>query len=263
MSQDTTITETGDATDQVLSGDSGQVSDEQAGGAVEPDEGTAGESDAQSDQGNALTSAPSTGSGGGSNGAADVRPADVIDIDAELNAKEALADQLSAGTITYEDYAKGIGKHEKRIIQAQRELAKPAKEVAQTIQQQKAASAYWKNWGKGKDLAQIQHGKTVPVSRAKLVYAQVEAEFDANPRYQRPEFQRNRDALIYDKFIDALSAEATKKPGATRAPAPNTRASGNAGIGGGTGAGTAKTARQRLEDGEINLGDDAQRLGMM
>lgn len=189
--------------------------------------------------------------------------ADVIDIDAELNAKEALADQLSAGTITYEDYAKGIGKHEKRIIQAQRELAKPAKEVAQTIQQQKAASAYWQNWGKGKDLAQMQHGKTVPANRAKLVYAQVEAEFDANPRYQRPEFQRNRDALIYDKFIDALGAEATKKPGTTRAPVQNTRASGNAGIGGGNGGGTAKTARQRLEDGEYNLGDDAQRLGMM
>jgi hypothetical protein len=202
-------------------------------------------------------------SGGGSGGQENVRAADVIDIDAELSAKEALADKLEAGTITYEDYAKKVAGHDRNIVKGQRQLAKPAQEVQRTYQQQEANRQYWAKWGQGKDVAQIQYGKTVSAKAAQRVLAEVEAEFDANPRYQRPEFQRNRDALIYDKFIDALGVEA-KKPKQQQATTTSTRASGSGGAGASPiSGGTQKTARERLNDGEYEIGQDAQRLGMI
>lgn len=142
-------------------------------------------------------------------------------------------------------------------------MAEPARRVERAYQQQEQAKAYWTKWGSGKDVAQMQYGKSVTPSRAKAVYTQVEAEFDANPRYQRREFQESRAALIYDKFVDALAVEATKKPGTTTRAPVQTRASGASGAAGGSAAGGNKTARQRLNEGEYDLSGDAQRLGMV
>lgn len=191
-------------------------------------------------------------------------PAQAIDIDSELTKKESLAAKLEAGEVTYEEYAKQAVAIDRNIVKAQRQLAEPARRVQETIQRQENAQNYWRNWGKGKDVAQTHYGKNVPAAKAAALYKQVEEEFLANPRYQRQEFSGQAgDALIYDKFIDALAAESTKKPTIGKTAATSARASGAGGATGAPSTSAGKTARQRLDDGDYDLGGDAQRLGML
>lgn len=178
-----------------------------------------------------------------------------IDLDAELNAKELLIDKYGAGLISPEEYAKQAAVHEKNILKAQRELAKPAQQVQQTIKQQEAAQAYWQQWGKGKDVAQLTFGKTVKPDRAAALFREATAEVSANPRYQnRPEM--DPEAIAYDKWMDKLEAEAKKKPATASASTPQTRVTGDTPVSqSGVQTGPRKTAKQKLADGEYGLLD--------
>lgn len=201
--------------------------------------------------------APADSGDGTPNSRADVSEPAVNDLDAQLDAKESLADKLEKGDITYEEFTKQAAQIERKIVKAQREMAKPAQQVAQTIQEQKQAVAYWQNWGKGKDVAQDQYGKTVSAATAKKLYQQAIGEFEANPRYQRPEYGGKRgDTIIYEKFMDMLAEESTKKSNVTsRAPA-GTNPSGTGRAASTTVSGSPnKTARQRLADGEYDLSE--------
>jgi hypothetical protein len=134
--------------------------------------------------------------------------------------------------------------------------AAPAVEVSRMLEQQKAAKAYWTNWGKGTDPAQTIGGKSFSKADAQALFAQVEAEFDADPINQRPELQADRDSALYREFCKALRAGPKKpKPGAAA-----TRVSGSGGAGASPITGSNKTARQRLDDGDYDLGADVERM---
>lgn len=200
--------------------------------------------------------APASGSsaGGGSAGAANVSGTPAIDIDAALNAKDILIDKFAAGLITADEYAVEAAKHDKAILKAQRELAKPAQQVQAKAKEQEAAAAYWQNWGKGDDVAQKIAGKTVKADRAAALFRDALAEVAANPRYQgRKEIDAN--SIAYDRWLDKLEAEAKKKPATAGTAAPNTRITPDVSVSqSGGGSGQRRTAREKLEAGEYDLG---------
>lgn len=208
------------------------------------------------EQSTSTTASPASiaGAGGGSGATATVSgTVQPIDIDAELNAKDLLIDKFAAGLVSPEDYAKEVAQHDKAILKAQRELAKPAQQVQQQQAAQAAAQNYWNDWGKGKDVAQLTHGKTVKAERAAALFREARAEVAANPRYQnRPEM--DPEAIAYDKWMDKLDAEAKKKPPAAGTAAPQTRVTGDTPVSqSGGGSGQRKTARQKLDDGDYNI----------
>ncbi len=186
-------------------------------------------------------------------------PVPVIDIDAELEAKERLADQLEKGEIDYAEYNKGIAKHDKAIIKAQRQMVEPAKQVQQRQQQEENFKLYFRNWGKGADPAQ-SIGKGYTAQQAQALYRKVEQDFDADPLNQH--LNADREHALYREFCKQLRTPPAKNTPAQRATA-STRASGSGGAGSPVTSGSAKSARQRWQDGEIDIGNDAQRLGMV
>lgn len=193
-------------------------------------------------------SAASTG--GASSSASDIRG--TVDLDAELNAKELLADQLAAGVIGSEDYAKKVVVHDRNIIKAQRAMLEPAKQVQQTFEQQKVAQQYWTNWGSGKDVAQLQFGKTVKADLAAALFREAKNEVLANPRYQgRNEI--DPESIAYDKWMDKMDAESKKKPAPANTSTPQTRVSGDTPVSQSGGTGPRRTAREKLEAGEYDL----------
>lgn len=240
-----------------------QVDDEQSSTEVAAD-GAALSSDSKSDiQGAADTieesAAPAQSSvapGDGQNAATDVRKStDPIDIDAELSAKERLADDLNDGRIDIADYNKAVAKHDRNITTAQRKMLEPAQAIAQADDVRKQNQQFFQNWGKGAGVAQIKYGKSVTGTAAQKAFNEAEAEVLADPTYaNRPEFDmatviRMKWMEKLDQASKAKPAPATQTRSAAQQPAA-TRYTGNSAASVSSGGESHKTAKQKLEDGD-------------
>lgn len=174
------------------------------------------------------------------------------DIETHLNDKEKLADQLDAGDITFEQYAKKVAGVDRKIAQAQREMVRP---VVAAQQAAESARQYWSGWGSGQDVANLQYGKTIPQAKAKAIYHQTAEAVLANPRYQRAEYQNDParlQAIIDDKWIDALGEEAKKKPTTPAKPQQSAARVSGSSVSASAPSGGHKTAKEKLESGEYD-----------
>jgi hypothetical protein len=187
--------------------------------------------------------------------AADVQrtadPAGPIDLDAKLDALDALNDKLERGDLSYEEHAKQSAKLNREITKATREVVKPAQEIAQRAKEADEARKYWTNWGKGDDPANLI-GKTVNSARAQQLFEQSYRSVANSPRYKgRKGIDVN--AIAYDKFLDALEAE--KKNPAKTVVKPTSTATR---VSGGTESNNRtptreRSAKEKLDAGEYNI----------
>lgn len=184
------------------------------------------------------------------------------DIEAEIAAKEQLAAKLETGEITMEEYGRGIAKADRNIAKAQKALIEPAQRVQSAYEEQERARAYWANWGRARepDVAQLEFAKTVPAAKAKELYQKVAADIEANPRYANRK-EMDLRSIVYDRWMSALESESKKKPASATASASSSRITGAGGTAPQPGAGSNKTARQRLDDGEYDA--QLQRFSQM
>ena len=186
--------------------------------------------------------------GGGSGTQAEVRPA--IDIDAELNAKDMLAERLEKGLIDFPEYNREVSKHDKNITKAQREMLEPAKEIKRQSDVEKANQRYFSTWGQGSDIAQAKFGKTIAGPVALKAWNDAQAEALADPTFNRPGY--DLDTVIKVKWMQKLETESKKTGQSARTtPAPaGTRISGSTATSIPANTRPQKTARQKLNDGD-------------
>jgi hypothetical protein len=244
MSDDQTKVDNGLETTNAGGADAGGASEGDGGsGEVAGNDGTAPAQQAPAQQ-----TPASTGSGSGA--APDVRKG--IDIDAELTAKEQLADDLEQGRIEYTEYNKKVAAIDRKITQGQREMLAPAKEIKQASDTRKANQQFFQGWGKGQSVAELKYGKLVAGPTSEKLFAEAEAEVIADPTYNRPEFDTT--TVVRMVWMKKLEAESKKPKPTTAGPKPvqqaSARISGSAGSGGQAQNQGAKTARQKLNDGD-------------
>lgn len=191
------------------------------------------------------------------------QPSSPIDVDAELNAKELLADKLQAGVITYEDYAKQLIQHDRRITQAQRQERLAIQESVRPIQQAREITdqnrKYFAAWGKNDHNADKLYGKTVLAKMAEKLFNDARDEYEADPMYaNNPNFDAN--TVIRMKWMEKL-ATASKKPSPSATTESSTQLSGGGGAGAQAYTPDGRTARQKLDAGEYSsIVEETERL---